>query len=90
MERIVKICPTRDNYDIRESAESSVSVGSLIERLENFPRDSKIVVSFDNGYIFGALSDSNIRMVEVESFEEEREREEREEREWEESLEDED
>lgn len=83
MEKIVKICPTRDYYDIREASECSVSVGELQDMLKNYPRDSKIVVSFDNGYIFGTLSRSNLRMVEVETFEEEREREEREKREWE-------
>lgn len=29
MEKIVKICPTRDYYDIREASECSVSVGEL-------------------------------------------------------------
>lgn len=78
METIVKLRTNRSEYDIRDSAKYSITVGDFIEILERCPRDSKIVFSNDNDYTFGEIGGSTIRVVEVETFEEEREREERE------------
>lgn len=75
MERMVKITCERDSYDIRESADYSMTVGQLIELLEHQPRDSKIVFSFDNGYMYGRVKESDFRIVDIETKEEEAERE---------------
>ena len=71
MEQIVILKTSRDEYDIRESAKVSYSIEELIERLENFPKDAKIVFSNDNGYTFGCIGSSSIRALSVETNEEE-------------------
>lgn len=81
MEKVVKFKTHRSDYDIRESMKYSISVSGLIEILERYPSDAKVVFDNDNGYIFGEISPSVIKLVEVETYEEEKEREEREERE---------
>lgn len=75
---------SRDAYDIRESASSSMSVRDLIERLEELPQDSKIVLSFDRDYIFGDIRYDSFEIEDVETYEEQEERERREEEEEEE------
>ena len=84
MERIVKLMTSRDAYDIRECASSSMSVRDLIERLEELPQDSKIVLSFDRDYIFGDIRYNSFEIEDVETYEEQEERERREEEEEEE------
>jgi hypothetical protein len=75
MERIVKITCERDSYDIRESADYSMSVGQLIELLEHQPKNAKIIFSFDNGYMYGRVKESDFKVVDIETKEEEAERE---------------
>ena len=79
MEQIVILKTSRDEYDIRESAKVSYSVEELIERLENFPKGAKIVFSNDNGHTFGSIDGGTIRILNVETKEEERIRKEKEE-----------
>lgn len=81
MEKVVKFKTHRSDYDIRESMQYSMSVSDVIEMLERLPSDAKVVFDNDNGYTFGEISPNTIKLVEVETYEEEREREEREERE---------
>lgn len=81
MEKVVKFKTHRSDYDIRESMKYAISVSGLIEILERLPSDAKVVFDNDNGYTFGEISPNTIRLVEVETYEEEKEREEREERE---------
>lgn len=81
MEKVVKFKTHRSDYDIRESMKYAISVSGLIEILERLPSEAKVVFDNDNGYTFGEISPNTIKLVEVETYEEEREREEREERE---------
>ena len=81
MEKVVKFKTHRSDYDIRESMQYAMSVSDLIEILERLPSNAKVVFDNDNGYTFGEISPNTIKLVEVETYEEEREREEREERE---------
>ena len=74
MEKIVKLRVTRDYFDIRDSAECSYSVEQIMEILSRCPKDAKVVFSNDNGYSFGSIDGSTIRLVEVETKEEEEER----------------
>ena len=74
MEQIVILKTSRDEYDIRERVKVSFSVEELIERLENFPKGAKIVFSNDNGHTFGSIDGGTIRLLNVETKEEEEER----------------
>ena len=74
MEQIVILKTSREEYDVRESAKVSYSVEKLIERLENFPKDAKIVFCNDNGYTFGSIGGTSISAISVETKEEEEER----------------
>ena len=74
MEQIVILKTTREVYDIRNCTEHSYSVAELIERLEKFPKDVKVVFSNDNGYTFGGIDGGTIRIIDVETKEEEEER----------------
>ena len=81
MEQVVKFKTHRSDYDIRESMQYAMSVSDLIDMLERLPKNAKVVFDNDNGYTFGEISPNTIKLVEVETYEEEREREEREARE---------
>lgn len=74
MEKIVILRTTRDNYDMRECAETSYSVEQIMDILSRCPKDAKVVFSNDKGYTFGELGVNTIRIVEVETKEEEEER----------------
>lgn len=77
METIVKLRTSQDEHDIRNASEYSYCVGQVIDILSRCPRNAKIV--FDNdSYTFGIIDSATIRVVEVETFQEEKEREERE------------
>ena len=78
MERIVTLKTCRSEYDIRCASEYSITVEEFIDILSRCPKDSKVVFSNDNGYTYGEIGYSTIRVKEVETFEEEKEREERE------------
>lgn len=71
METIIKVNTTREDYDIRNSAECSLTVQDVIDRLECLPRNAKIVMSNDNGYTFAPFRESTFEEVEVETLEEE-------------------
>ena len=79
MVNIVMFNTTRDTYDIRESADCSITVGELISELRNYDEDDKIVFSNDNGYTYGIISRESLDDKLVETREEERARERREE-----------
>lgn len=74
METIIKVITSREDYDIRDSAECSLSVQDIIDRLECLPRNAKVVMSNDNGFTFAPFRESTFKQVEVETKEEEEER----------------
>lgn len=76
--QIVKVNAVRDGYDVRECTEWAMSVGQLIEQLERCPKNAKVVMSFDNGYMYGSLTPHLIKVIDVETYEEQEERERRE------------
>lgn len=76
MERIVKISTSNCEADIRESAEYSMTIRDLIERLEEFSLDSKVVFYRNDRY--SNVSYDMLTEVEVETFAEQEEREQRE------------
>ncbi len=79
MVNIVMFNTSRDSYDIRESADCSMTVGELISELRNYDEDDKIVFSNDGGYTYGYIRRESLDDKLVETREEERERERREE-----------
>lgn len=74
MDTIIKVITKREDYDIRDSAECSLSVQDIIDRLECLPRNAKVVFSNDNGFTFAPFRESTFVQVEVETKEEEEER----------------
>ena len=76
MIRIVTLNANRSEYDIRDAAERSITVGELIEELEfNYNKGDKIVFSNDNGYTYGYVTADHIAEDNVETREEEEARE---------------
>lgn len=76
MIRIVTLNTNRSEYDIRDAAASSMTVGELIDELEcNYNREDKIVFSNDNGYTYGYVGAGYIDVQRVETQEEEEARE---------------
>jgi hypothetical protein len=85
--QIVKINAVRDGYDVRECTECAISVEQLIEQLERCPKNAKVVMSFDGGYMYGSLTPNLIKVIDVETYEEQEEREKREQEEEEREME---
>ena len=66
MIRIVTLNVNRSEYDIRDAAARSVTVGELIDELNcNYNRDDKIVFSNDNGYTYGYVGPGYIDVQRV-------------------------
>lgn len=55
MKEIITINATAHSYDIEEVAEKSITVGELIDILNTYDYDSKIVTS-TKGNLFGCLN----------------------------------
>ena len=72
METYIKIKVTREEHDVRDVVTNTI--GELIENLKQFPSDAKIVISFDNGYMYGGIGWHTLRESEVETYAEEAER----------------
>ena len=52
MEKIVKVSAYANTYNLRETAQYSITVGEMIERLQGFPLDAKVVYQKDSGSIY--------------------------------------
>lgn len=75
MQHIVILSTNRSEYDIRDAAKYSMTVGELISELRNYDEDENIVFCNDNGYTYGYVSSNDVDIVSVETKEEEEERE---------------
>ena len=75
MQKIVILNTHRSDYDIRDAADSSITVGELINELRNYDEDLKVVFSNDNGYTYGYISEDDVDHINQETREEEEERE---------------
>ena len=49
----------RDFYSRSEAADNSMSVGELRDYLSRWRDEEKIVLSFDNGYMFGTITENS-------------------------------
>lgn len=81
MQKIVILNTHRSDYDIRDAADCSMTVGELIDELRGYDEGLKVVFSNDNGYTYGYISSEDVDIVSKETREEEEERERREEEE---------
>ena len=59
-ERIITLSTNRSDYDIKQAAESSITVAELIEELRYLPGDCKVVFKNDGGYTYGYIQVSDI------------------------------
>ena len=72
MIRIVTLNANRSEYDIRDAADCSMTVGELIDELDsNYNPHDKIVFSNDHGYTYGYVTADCIYEHNVKSREEE-------------------
>ena len=76
MEKVVTFKAHNNTYDIREAMESAMTVADLKAVLDWFPSDAKVVFDNNNGYSFGEITQSRIKVTYVETYEEQSEREE--------------
>ena len=58
--RFLKIEARRDSYGVTDLENQTVTVGELIEMLENYDSDLKVILSHDRGYTFGAITEERI------------------------------
>lgn len=65
MTDIVILHTNRDDYNIENSAEYSLSVGEVIDILSRYPDDAKVVFSNDRGYTYGRVKNSSIQLTEI-------------------------
>lgn len=65
MADIVILHTNRDDYDIENCANRSLSVGEVIDILNRYPDDAKMVFSNDNGYTYGVVNNSSIHLTEI-------------------------
>ena len=75
MQKIVILNTHRSDYDIRDAADCSMTVGELIEELRGYDEDLKVVFSNDHGYTYGSISEDDVDYINQETREEEDERE---------------
>ena len=75
MIEIVNLYTSRDDYGIREVAECSMTVRELIDELEHFSDNAKIVFNNDNGYTYGIIRSDSLESDFYETREEEERRE---------------
>ncbi len=52
----VVIDVTRDAYSIGDIVDRTLTVGEIINMLEQFDEDTPVVLSNDNGYTYGGLN----------------------------------
>ena len=71
MIEICTICNHRSDYDIRDAASSSITVGQLIEHLRRFDEDTKIVTMNDGGYTYGYIDLDEVEVADYKTKEEE-------------------
>ena len=58
---IIDAC--RDCYSPQEAEQDSITVGELIEKLNEFNPNEKVILSHDKGYTYGYISTRRIEEV---------------------------
>lgn len=76
MEKVVTFRTQSNTYDVRDAMVSAMTVADLKAVLDCFPPDAKVVFDNSNGFSFGEITQSRIKVADVETYEEQSEREE--------------
>ena len=63
MANIVILRTNREFYNADDAASSSITVRDLIEELEHYDKDSKVVFSNDGGFTYGYINESRIKEI---------------------------
>ena len=69
-ENIIIIDTSRDGYSVSQVIHT-MTVGELLSLLEDFDTDTKIYLSFDNGYTYGGINECDFTETDEETEEEE-------------------
>lgn len=75
MKEVLKIEARREGYSF-DQVGRTMTVGELIEVLQNYDEDTPIYLSHDNGYTYGGITQGRIDTDYMEEEEEEEEEEE--------------
>lgn len=67
----VEINARRDAYSVKDIIGSTLTVGELIEILDEYEEDTPVVLSHDRGYTYGALHANYFNLESVDSDEDE-------------------
>ena len=68
MNDVLQIYTSRDHYSANDCIDKTMTVGELIDFLQDFDEETPIVLNFDSGYTYGYI---NHNRFEVEYVEEE-------------------
>ena len=58
-QRVIKIEAKREGYSINQVS-NTMTVGELIDYLEQFDENDKVYLSHDNGYTYGGINYNDI------------------------------
>ena len=60
---VIIIEAKREGYTIEqaENEREAITVGALMQMLEDFDEDTKVYISNDNGYTYGSVTEYRIR-----------------------------
>ena len=60
---VILIEAKREGYTIEqaENEREAITVGELMQMLEDFDEDTKVYISNDNGYTYGSVTEYRIR-----------------------------
>lgn len=67
---IVAFFTDRETYSAEDSAKHSITVRELIDELEQYDEDAKVVFANDNGFTYGKITNRCIAQIEDEETEE--------------------
>ena len=61
--QVIIIEAKREGYTIEqaENEREAITVGELMQMLEDFDEDTKVYISNDNGYTYGSVTEYRIR-----------------------------
>lgn len=60
MSAYIKIDASRDTYSAADAVEQTMTAGELIRILEDYDEDTPVILSHDNGYTYGYLTNRRI------------------------------
>lgn len=60
MRKYIEIKTLRSHYSAGDCFGRTLTVGDLINVLSQFDTDTPVVLSFDNGYTYGGITDSDV------------------------------